>query len=370
MILGACTFGAVLTACGKETEVLPRASVGTGGSLTAGGTAGLGAETGGRSTLGGTGGAGGTNPADGIPPLHVEGRYLKDPTGHTVVLRGVALADPVDVAHRDAGLTTPALLERLTNADDGFYTRVVRLTVYPDIWLEDPEGYFRDFYDPVVERATELGLYVIVDWHEISDVDLVIERTAAFWEFMAPQYADRTNVLYEIFNEPMDNANPSWATWKAVAQLWVDQIRAVAPDNIILIGGPNWDQQIAGAATDPLVGDNLVYVGHIYPIAASTLLLPTSPIAQAAAEHPVMITEWGFRQADTEVAAGTVGSFGEPLRAFVEERGLSWTAWCADTVWAPTMFDADWNLLVGPGEMGGFVRDWLATRRNDDQPAW
>ena len=33
------------------------------------------------------------------------------------------------------------------------------------------------------------------------------------------------------------------------------------------------------------------------------------------------------------------------------------------------MFDKTYALRVGEGEMGGFVKDWLYDRRNDDLPA-
>ncbi len=300
-----------------------------------------------------------------IPPLHTEGREFKDPYGNTVVLRGVAVADPVDVFNRDTGMTMPELFDVLTDEDDGFYTRIVRLTVYPDIWLynEDPTEVFENYYRPAVERAVELGLYIIIDWHEISDVETVRDRTTAFWEFMAPKFAGYTNVLYEIFNEPENFSDTSWELWKPYAQEWVDLIRESAPNNIILIGGPYWDQQIGGAATDPVKGENLAYVGHIYPPAAFMLLTDDSPIAEAAKERPVMITEWGYRPDEDPD-----GEYRESLKAWIEERGLSWTAWCADSVWSPVMFDEEWNLLTGADDMGGFVKEWLAERHDQDQP--
>jgi len=87
-----------------------------------------------------------------------------------------------------------------------------------------------------------------------------------------------------------------------------------------------------------------------------------------AAVHPLMITEWGFRDDGDQIWGGTAESFGVPVKSFIESRELSWTSWCADNLWAPVMFDAGWTLLTGPGEMGGFAKDWLAERQHDDQP--
>ena len=61
------------------------------------------------------------------------------------------------------------------------------------------------------------------------------------------------------------------------------------------------------------------------------------------------------------------GAGGSSVATLVAQR-LGWTAWCADTIWDSTMFNADWSLRVGPGEMGGFTKDWLAEKKNSDQP--
>ncbi len=333
--------------------------------------------SGGLQGVGGSPGAGGTVPGDGdgdmrpiipaTPRLHVEGRYLKDPAGNTVILRGVALADPSDVNLR-GGLSAIDVIDRVSDPNDDFYARVVRLTVFPDFWLPDPGGYFENHLLPAVEHATERGLYVIIDWHEISDVGPVADRVALFWQWMAPIFAGYQNVLYEIFNEPINQDDPSWSTWKREAQPWVDIIRAVAPETVVLVGGPFWSQMIGGAVMEPFEGGNIVYVGHIYPIIDPYAWSYAGPMATVATAHPVFITEWGFRDDGDPIWDGTASSFGWPLRDFIESNGMSWTAWCADNLWGPMMFDPNWNLLVGEGEMGGFAKDWLFERRNDDQP--
>ena len=83
-----------------------------------------------------------------------------------------------------------------------------------------------------------------------------------------------------------------------------------------------------------------------------------------------MITEWGYRVGwGNDIGNGTESSFADPFRAFVEARGLSWTAWCADTLWEPVMFAPDWTLLRSEADMGGFVQDWLSETKDRDQPA-
>jgi hypothetical protein len=356
---------------GSASGTAGEGSAGVGGVGVGG--VGVGGVAGGQAGAAGAAGALGCAAGDqpwtnGIAPLHVEGRYLKDPAGNVVVLRGVALADLREVNQRDSSAHVNEVVTRVSDADAGFHAKVVRFTVYPEIWLPEPELYFAEHLLPAVEHATSLGLYVIIDWHEIADVEAVAERTAGFWRFMAPRFACSSNILYELFNEPMNIETPSWQAWKARAQPWLDQIRRDAPNNVVLIGGPVWSQQIAEAATDPFIGENLAYVGHIYPVSSAGLLDDMSPIALAAAARPVVITEWGFRDTGSAIWGGSRSTFGDPLKAFVERHGLSWTAWCADTLWEPVMFDPSWELLTGEGEMGGFVRDWLLERKDQDQP--
>jgi len=320
--------------------------------------------------LGGCGGGGGSSAVSGgLPPLHTDGRFFKDPAGHTVILRGVAFADLSELDGMRAPMNVARLLDLVSDASQGWYARVVRLTVYPPDYLPDPDGYFTRILQPAVEHATARGLYAIVDWHEIGDAAPADEETRRFWAKAAPAFAHDSNVLFEVFNEAEDLNDSSWTLWKSRAQPWVDQIRRDAPDNIILIGAPYWTQAVGGAATDPFAGANLGYVGHIYPGIDRSVWGPGGAFTQVAAVRPMMITEWGYRMGGTAPTDGDQAGFGDALKAYLEAQRLGWTAWCADTIWDSTMFDADWNLRVGPGEMGGFTKDWLAEKKDADQPS-
>src|SRR5262245_3604598 len=78
----------------------------------------------------------------GMPPLHTDGRFFKDPTGKTVILRGVAVADLSELDTARGQMNVAKLIDLVSDESQGWYARVVRLTVYPPDWRPDPEGYF------------------------------------------------------------------------------------------------------------------------------------------------------------------------------------------------------------------------------------
>lgn len=313
-------------------------------------------------------GGGSTPPPLPTPRLHTEGRFFKDAGGNTAILRGVSIADLKEVDTSRAPMNVAQVLDLVSDASQGWYARVVRLPVYPPDYLPDPDGYFTQYLQPAVEHATTRGLYAIVDWHEIGDAAPADQETRQFWAKAAPAFGGNPRVLFEVFNEAEDLMDTSWAHWKSTAQPWVDQIRRDAPDTIILIGAPFWTQELAGAVDDPFSGDNLAYVGHIYPGIQTSVWGPGGAFTMVAAARPMMITEWGYRTAADAPVTGDQSGFGDPLKAYIEAQRLGWTAWCADTVWESAMFDSTWTLRVGPDEMGGFAKDWLAEKKNADQP--
>jgi len=116
---------------------------------------------------------------------------------------------------------------------------------------------------PAVDYATSKGLYVIVDFHQIDSIKGTSAADAnTFWAAVAPVFASYSNVLYEPFNEPTDYSS-SWATLKPIVQSMIDTIRAVAPNNVIIVPSQTWDQHPGDAANDPPTGTNLMYTAHI-----------------------------------------------------------------------------------------------------------
>ncbi len=305
------------------------------------------------------------------PWLTPSGRFIKDPSGNIVILRGVSLVDMsvADTRTRNAR----QLIDMATDNANGWYARVVRLPVYPNTidmqpgWIANPDAYFNNHLNPAVQECIARQIYCIVDWHYIQDYNSSAVDTATrnFWSYIAPKYKDVPNVIFELYNEPINPDN--WSTWKATAQPWVNLIRAVAPNNLILVGGPRWSQNVAEAATNPFSGGNIAYVAHIYPQHGGQSTWD-SWFGNSSSTVPYFITEWGWQQGGASPTSGTLSSYGTPFSNYLDSKGVSWTAWVFDDIWQPVMFDANWNLLGGENFMGQFTKDFLARHQNDNLP--
>ncbi|MEI7847223.1 MAG: glycoside hydrolase family 5 protein [Chloroflexota bacterium] len=312
------------------------------------------------------------SPAASTPWLSISGRYIKDPNGKTVILRGVSLVN-ISVADTRTRPTN-VLIDMATDHASGWYAGVVRLPVYPDPidghpgWKANPDTYFAKHLDPAVQHCISKQIYCIIDWHYIKDYNSsdVDTATRAFWNYVAPKYANTPNVIFELYNEPINPDN--WNTWKTTAQPWVDLIRAAAPKNLILIGGPRWSQNVAEAATSPFTGSNLVYVPHIYPEQGGQSVWDEW-FGKSTSTVPYFITEWGWQQGGNVPTNGTRSGYGVPFSAYLDSKGVSWTAWVFDNSWQPVMFDTNWKLLGGEAYMGQFTKDFLYKHRNDNSPS-
>ena len=103
------------------------------------------------------------------PWLSVSGRFIKDPLGNTVILRGVSLVDVgvADTRTRNAR----QLIDMATDTTTNWYARVVRLPVYPDAidmtsgWNANPDAYFNNHLNPAVQECIARQIYCIIDWH-------------------------------------------------------------------------------------------------------------------------------------------------------------------------------------------------------------
>lgn len=295
--------------------------------------------------------------------LRVDGKFIKNQDNHTVILRGINTADPGSLMFfkRDRPHNLFKIMEQ---AVFEWHANVIRLPVHPD-GIDDVPGfegdakkYFIKYIIPAVDKADSLGVYAIIDLHIFEDYttkekDRLIRE---FWGIAAPYYKDAPHVLFELFNEPVKPDD--WDTWQKYSQPWVDMIRKLAPDNLLLVGGPRWCQNMSGAAKNPVTGKNIVYAAHCYPAHLADFDRNWGALFE---KFPVFFTEWGYEKPGAFPWEGTTSGFGRPFIEKIEALGCSWCAWCFDNDWGPKVFDKPW-VLPGDSEnrMGLFLRGLLA----------
>lgn len=249
--------------------------------------------------------------------LQVMGTQLCNEKGEAVVLRGMS-------SHGLQWYGQFASSQAMANTA-AYGANVFRLAMYTGEggYLSQP-GAMKEKVTAAVDAAVANDMYVILDWHILSDGNPTGHgsEAVAFFSEMAEKYADTPNVLYEICNEP--NGNVSWAgDVKPYAERVVAAIRAYS-DGVILIGSPTWSQDLHLPAGDPVEGENLMYTLHFY---AGTHGRELRDRAAAALDKglPIFVSEWGTSRAD-----GSGGVFPQESKVwldFLAERNISWCGW-------------------------------------------
>ena len=159
-------------------------------------------------------------------------------------------------------------------------------------YIDNPEAQIAKIRT-VIDAAIANGIYVIIDWHS-HDAELYEGEAIEFFTRMAELYGKEDHILYEIYNEPI---RQSWVQVKAYSENVIRAIRAVDPDNMIIVGSPTWSQDVDIASEDPIDDVNVAYTLHFY---SGTHRQGLRDKATKALNNGVALfaTEWGSVNAD------------------------------------------------------------------------
>lgn len=204
----------------------------------------------------------GKTPFENHGKLSVNGTDIVDKDGNKFQLKGLSthgIAWFPDYVNKDAFKTFR----------DDWGANLIRLAMYTDENMGYCAGGDKEKIKSLVcngvDYATELGMYVIVDWHILHDTDpnIHIDESKIFFEEMTKKYSDHDNVIYEICNEP--NGSTTWDDVKKYANEIIPIIRKNCPNAIIIVGTPTWSQDVDIASNSPIEGyDNIMYAIHFY----------------------------------------------------------------------------------------------------------
>jgi len=202
------------------------------------------------------------SPLENHGALSVSGTDLVDKNGKPYQLKGIS-------THGLAWFPEYVNKAAFQEFRDNWGANVIRLAMYTG----ESGGYcsggdkdaLKKLVSDGVDYATELGMYVLIDWHILSDSNPLTNEDEAilFFDEMSAKYADYDNVLFEICNEP--NGGTSWEDVKSYAEDVIPVIRKNKADAVIIVGTPTWSQDVDLAAADPITEyDNLLYTIHFY----------------------------------------------------------------------------------------------------------
>lgn len=285
----------------------------------------------------------------------------------------------------------------------GWKANTVRLPLNQDCWLGE-DGYptnktsagaqaTKADYQAAVKKFVDLlsaqGLAVILDLHWSGPAGnkadnfpgapsegqrpMADKSSIAFWADVANQFKSRTNVMFELYNEPanMLGCTLTWQKWlnggctvsvpgeqaytTVGMQQLVDAIRRTGAGNIILAGGLDWTNDLRGwLAHRPVDRAPAGYLGRWTPRIAAALHAydgnrcdqPSayagncwdSEVKTVAAQVPVVTTEFGDMQNQAGDTACLGGHHVKDLMTWADglnqagQHTIGYLAW----VWSPS----------------------------------
>lgn len=215
---------------------------------------------------------------------------------------------------------------------DEFGINTIRLSMYTSEggYCETSGETKEKLYQTVVkgiEYATELDMYVIVDWHMVGAVSVAdknpltyVNESMEFFSRISKEFADNKNILYEIMNEPCGDT--TWNDCKKYANQVIPCIRENT-DAVVLVGNPRWSADLNSVMKDPLTGfTNIMYTYHFY---ANDHRSTTQVKTAYDSGFPVFISEHGGMNSDGN---GSVNeSAVKNWYSVLDERNISYVAW-------------------------------------------
>ncbi|HOI26965.1 MAG TPA: sialate O-acetylesterase [Paludibacteraceae bacterium] len=245
------------------------------------------------------------------PPLHVDGKNLKDTQGNTVVLHGVmdtpnpyfnnwrwGFAAPcddrsVDTCRKYFG----KLFDAITDTEQGAYCNVFRLHLDP-CWTNADganvsgesdisafqeaklQKYLESLFVPLAEDANGHGMYVVIRPPGVCPEEIRVngdyqKYLMTVWNVVSKNKIIQENsgrIFLELANEPVRcydaNGVESGQADNVLRDFFqpiVDMIRKNGYDGILWIPGTGWQSQYGNYAKYPITGDNIGYAVHVYP---------------------------------------------------------------------------------------------------------
>lgn len=323
-------------------------------------------------------------PAGKAPALHVSGNKLLTADGRTYRMLGVNRSSGEFACVQGKGMWDGPADQATVDGMKTWNVHTVRIPLNEECWLGTngtPGGatYQQNVKDYVNLLAAN-GITPIVEMHwnygQYSGNGAGCSDTAAtcqkpmpdaqnapkFWTGVADMFKGDRSVVFDLFNEPFPDApanwdaTKSWTCWRdggtcagigyevAGMQSLVDAVRATGAENVIMVGGLTWSndlrQWLEYAPKDPT--GNLMAAWHTYNFnACSNTSCWDSQVAPVAAKVPVQAGEIGQDSCNHDYI--------DQVMKWLDAHSIGYLAW----TWNP------WGVCNSNGNV--LITDWKGT---------
>ncbi len=298
------------------------------------------------------------------PQLHVSGNQLVNASGNPVVLHGVDRSGGEFACVQNTGIWNGPMDQASITAMKEWGVTAVRVPLNEACWNAESyvnAAYAGTTYQNAVKQYVSLlndnGIVAILDLHwtdgtysgpgsGCGSAQATCQKpmpdsaqSVPFWTSVAGTFKGNDAVIFDLFNEPYPDVatgseTQGWQCWLsggtcpgigypvAGMQALVNAVRSVGANNVIMLGGLAWSndltQWLAHEPADP--DNNLVASWHSYNFnTCSTQSCWTSQVAPVAASVPVIAGEIGENEcSDTYIT---------PLMTWLDSEHIGYLAW-------------------------------------------
>jgi hypothetical protein len=312
------------------------------------------------------GATGGTGAA---PQLHVSGNTMVDATGNVLTLHGVNRSGGEFACVQGNGFWDGPVDQASVTAIRSWHVTAVRVPLNEACWngesYVNPAFAGANYQQAVMQYVNLLnsnGIVAILDLHwtdglytgpssGCASAQAMCQKpmpdaaqAIPFWTSVATTFKGNDAVIFDLFNEPFASRatgddTTGWQCWRdggtcagigyqvAGMQAMVDAVRSTGADNVLMLGGEEFSNQLTQwlqfEPTDP--DHNLVASWHSYNFnTCANQACWTSQVAPVSAAVPLVAGEIG----ENDCAPGYI----DTVMTFLDSQhasylGWTWNAW-------------------------------------------
>jgi endoglucanase len=308
--------------------------------------------------------------------LRADGNQIINESGQVVMLRGIAIVDPLLAAWR-YGTGNPSLEQSIEMVAD-WGANVVRIPVHPFMWRYGGISEYLQVLDQTIALACQHHLYAILEFHSIGfppyDVFLpgddamrtTRQEIREFWEIASARYVNNDAVaFYELFGEPVvefgvqEDSLADWLAWKNYIEDIIDLVRIHAPEKTVIVGGLWYTANLGYVPQYPIDRPNVAYSVHPYPGSYPDSTGWDMNIGRVKQSYPVIATEFGFEPTSpyhwSETNHSGARLYRYEIIDYLESHQVSWVVWILSSSWGPPLLERNFT----PTEAGEYFRNLL-----------